>query len=68
MLVLRRKSGERIIIGTDIVVTVVSVQGSRVKLAFDAPHEVPIAREDVRLAQLSQAESSFDLSRMAGRS
>ena len=44
MMVLSRKPGERIVIGSDIVVTVISVDGDRAKLAFDAPLEVPILR------------------------
>ncbi len=38
---------EKIIIGNDVVVTVVQISGDRVRLAFEAPHEVPIHREEV---------------------
>ncbi len=48
MLVLSRKEGERIVIGPDIVISVVAVQGGRVKLGISAPSEVPIHREEVR--------------------
>jgi carbon storage regulator len=47
MLVLSRKEGERVVVGGRIVVTVVEVHGDRVRLAFDAPPEVPIHREEV---------------------
>ncbi len=47
MLVLSRKSGERIHIGKDIVLTVVAVKGNRVRLAFEAPESVRIHREEV---------------------
>ena len=47
MLVLSRKRGERITIGENIVVTVVEVCGSCVRLAFDAPREVPIHRQEI---------------------
>lgn len=47
MLVLNRKLGERIAIGPNVVVTVVAVQGERVKLAIEAPREVPIFREEL---------------------
>lgn len=62
MLVLTRKAGERIVIGTGITVTVVAVQGNRVRLAFEAPADVPIHREEVHqqieswLPALEQAE------------
>ncbi len=49
MLVLNRKLGERIFICNDIVVTVVGVQGGRVKLGFDCPGHIPVHREEVHL-------------------
>lgn len=48
MLVLSRKENEVVHIGKDITVTVVSVRGNKVKLAFDAPMEVPIHRAEVQ--------------------
>ena len=47
MLVLSRKCGEAIVVGNGITVTVVAVQGGRVKLGVVAPAEVPIHREEV---------------------
>ena len=47
MLVLNRKLGERIVIGNDIVVTVVGIHGSRVTLGFQCPDHVPVHREEV---------------------
>jgi carbon storage regulator len=57
MLVLSRHKGERIVIGNDIVLTVVEIRGDRVRLGFTGPQEVPIHREEVfqRLAQEQQA-------------
>jgi carbon storage regulator len=56
MLVLSRKVGERVLIGSSVVVTVAEIQGNRVKLAFDAPNEIPVHREEVyhRLQQEEQ--------------
>ena len=48
MLVLSRKFGETIVIGNSITVTVMEVQGDRVRLAVSAPPEVPIHREEVQ--------------------
>lgn len=48
MLVLSRKVGERIVIGENIVITVTSLKGDRVKLGIQGPPEVPIHREEVR--------------------
>ena len=47
MLVLSRKRGEEIVIGNDITVTVLAVDGDRVKLGIAAPAEVPIHREEI---------------------
>lgn len=44
---LKSKKGERIVIGENIEVTVVEVCGNRVKLAFRAPDEVSIHRQEV---------------------
>ena len=47
MLVLSRKCGEKAVIGNEITVTVLEVQGDRVKLGFTGPKEVPIHREEI---------------------
>lgn len=47
MLVLNRKLGERIVIGDQIVITVVSISSDRIRLGVSAPGEVPIYREEV---------------------
>lgn len=47
MLVLTRLVGESLIISDDITVTVVSVDGERVRLGIEAPREVPVHREEV---------------------
>lgn len=47
MLVITRKSGERITIGDDIIVTVVEVKGSIVKLGVEAPKCISIHRQEI---------------------
>ena len=47
MLVLSRRKDETIVINDNIVVTVVDIQGDRVRLGFDAPEEVTIHRREV---------------------
>jgi len=47
MLVLARKNGEAVLIDGVIRVKVLSVQGSRVKLGFEAPGDVSIQREEI---------------------
>lgn len=47
MLILTRKIGESINIGTDIKITVVSIDGGQVRLGIDAPKDVIVHREEV---------------------
>ena len=47
MLVLSRQRDESIIIGDNIVVTVVDVRGDKVRLGIDAPTEIPVHRQEV---------------------
>jgi len=47
MLVLKRKVGERVIIGDGIFVEVVEIQGEKVRLGIVAPKEIPVHREEV---------------------
>ena len=48
MLVLKRKAGERLVVpGCDLVVTVLAVQGNRVRLGITAPEELAVYREEV---------------------
>jgi carbon storage regulator len=55
MLVLSRKLGERIVIGPNIVVTVIGVRGDQVRLGVVAPAKVSIHREEV-FDRIQQAE------------
>lgn len=47
MLVLTRKAGERVLIGDDIVITVLDARGDGIRIGIDAPRGVTIQREEV---------------------
>jgi carbon storage regulator len=47
MLVLSRKLGEKIVIGDGITLTVVKIDGDKVRLGIVAPEDVPIARAEL---------------------
>ena len=47
MLILSRRPGEALQIGERIRITVVAVQGNRVRLGVEAPREVPVDRLEV---------------------
>jgi carbon storage regulator len=50
MLILTRRPGERVVIGDDILVTVMEVSGQTVRLGIAAPEALPIYREEIWLA------------------
>ncbi|MFO7903883.1 MAG: carbon storage regulator CsrA [Pirellulaceae bacterium] len=47
MLVLSRHRDESIMIGDEIVVTIVDVRGDKVRLGIDAPQDIPVHRQEV---------------------
>ena len=47
MLVLSRKSRQKLLIGANIEITVVEIRGDSVKLGFKAPRSVQIYREEL---------------------
>jgi len=62
VLVLTRKVGERILIGDDIVITVLDSRGDGVRIGIDAPRGVKIQREEVVRAV---AEANVEATRTA---
>jgi carbon storage regulator len=50
MLILTRRAGERVVIGDEILVTVMGVSGHTVRLGIEAPKGVSIYREEIWLA------------------
>ena len=67
MLALTRKVGERLVIGDNIVVTVVSIKGDSIRLAIEAPKEIKIYRGeifDAIAAENKQAAVSHDLAEL----
>jgi carbon storage regulator len=66
MLVLARHSGESIVIGDNIEITVVEVQGDKVKIGINASKDIPIMRkellEEARSANEQAASPDIELS------
>ena len=48
MLVLGRKTDESLLVGEDIVITILSIEGDRVKVGINAPRDITILRSEVR--------------------
>lgn len=47
MLILTRRLGESIVIGDNIVVTILNTRGSQVRVGIAAPSEVSVHREEI---------------------
>ena len=47
MLVLSRHRDESIMIGDDVVVTIVDIRGDKVRLGIEAPQDIPVHRQEV---------------------
>ena len=47
MLILTRHTGESLIIGDDVKVTILGMKGSQVRLGINAPKEVSVHREEI---------------------
>ena len=57
MLVLSRQRDESIIIGDDIVITIVDVRGDKVRLGISAPPHVSVHRKEIYEAIKREAEA-----------
>lgn len=60
MLILTRKIGESIIIGDNIVITVVGNKNGQIKVGIDAPREISVHREEIRDRILQASLQSED--------
>ncbi|MGM0887008.1 MAG: carbon storage regulator CsrA [Bacillota bacterium] len=59
MLVLTRKPNEAIMIGDDIEITILSIEGDQIKLGINAPKNVDIHRKEIYLSiQLENRKAS----------
>ena len=47
MLVLSRHRDESIMIGDDVVITIVDIRGDKVRLGINAPQHIPVHRQEV---------------------
>ena len=62
MLVLSRKCDQSLLVGEDITITVLAIDGERVKLGIEAPRSVTVLRTEVHdQLQLANAEAAHTL-------
>ncbi len=63
MLVLRRKTGEGIIIGSNVVVRILSIEHGDVKIGIEAPRSVKVLREELykEVVKTNVESNDFDV-------
>jgi len=62
MLILARRTGERVVIGDEILVTVMEISGSTVRLGIEAPQGISIFREEIWLAVKEENRAAAEVS------
>ena len=58
MLILTRKAGETILIGENISIKVVEIRGRQVRLGIDAPADILVLREEMKLYEQDEPVDS----------
>jgi carbon storage regulator len=50
-MIMRRREGEKILIGNDITIHIAHIGRNKVKIAIDAPREIPIVAEEMKVVR-----------------
>lgn len=58
MLVIRRRPGEAVLIGSDVEIEILEASGSHVKLGIRAPREIPVVRKEIQLVEQQNRAAS----------
>ncbi len=71
MLVLSRRESQSIMIGKDIVITLISIRGDQVRIGIEAPRSVTVHRQEVAVAieaanRAALASTDFDPTALPG--
>ena len=64
MLILTRRAGETVMIGSDITITVLGVKGNQVRIGINAPKDVAVHREEI--FERIQSEQSGETAEKSG--
>jgi carbon storage regulator len=58
MLILTRRTGEAIMVGEEVTITVLGIKGGQVRIGIDAPGEIAVHREEI--FERIKAEANLD--------
>lgn len=61
MLILSRKENESVTIGENILIKIISIDKGSVKLGFEAPPNLLILREELKMAVLEENKKSLNI-------
>jgi len=64
MLILTRRAGETVMIGSDVTITVLGVKGNQVRIGINAPKDVAVHREEIY--ERIQGEQAGDSAAQSG--
>jgi carbon storage regulator len=65
MLVMQRREGESILIGDNVEIRILAINGSRVKVGIEAPRSVPVLAREVHLVRAENLAAAEVSSRTA---
>lgn len=66
MLILSRKTDEKIKIGEDITLTIIEIRGDQVKIGVEAPKNVKVFRQEVFNAIKNENKSAAETTNVSG--
>ncbi len=58
MLIITRRPGEKIVLGDDVVVTVMEISGQTARIGIEAPKALPVYREEIWAAVKEENEAA----------
>ena len=61
MLILRRRAGESLLIGSDVEIEILDVAGSAVKIGIRAPKDITILRKELELTRRQNCAAALDV-------